>query len=66
MRQARAAAGGKDVTVVGGPDLGRQLLLGGGLRLFDDLGGEPIDLERVGVFESGQRTTIRFRVVRSA
>ena len=80
MRQARAAAGDRDVTVVGGPDLGRQLLraglvdeldidvmpilLGEGLRLFDGLGSEPIELERLGVFESGQRTTIRFRVVR--
>jgi dihydrofolate reductase len=80
MRQARAAAGDRDVTVVGGPDIGRQLLraglvdeldidimpilLGGGLRLFDGIGSEPIALERVRVVESGQRTTIRFRVVR--
>ncbi len=80
MRQARAAAGDRDVTVVGGPDIGRQLLraglvdeldidimpilLGEGLRLFDGIGSEPIALERVRVFESGQRTTIRFRVVR--
>ena len=80
MRQARAAAGDRDVTVVGGPDLGRQvlraglvdefdidlmpILLGEGLRLFDGIGSEPIALERVRVFESGQRTTIRFRVVR--
>jgi dihydrofolate reductase len=80
MRQARAAAGDRDVTMVGGPDIGRQLLraglvdeldidimpvlLGEGLRLFDGIGSEPIALERVRVFESGQRTTIRFRVVR--
>ena len=80
MRQARAAAGDRDVTVVGGPDIGRQLLraglvdeldidimpilLGGGLRLFDGIGSKPTPLERVRVFESGQRTTIRFRVVR--
>jgi dihydrofolate reductase len=80
VRQARAAAGDRDVTVVGGPDVGRQLLraglvdeldvdvmpilLGEGLRLFDGIGREPIALERVRVFESGQRTTIRFRVVR--
>jgi dihydrofolate reductase len=80
VRQARAAAGDRDVTVVGGPDLGRQLLraslvdeldvdvmpvlLGEGLRLFDGIGAQPIALERVGVFESGPRTTIRFRVVR--
>jgi hypothetical protein len=40
------------------------ILLGEGLRLFDGIGSEPIALERVTVFESGQRTTIRFRVVR--
>jgi hypothetical protein len=40
------------------------ILLGEGLRLFEGIGREPIALERVRVFESGQRTTIRFRVVR--
>jgi dihydrofolate reductase len=80
VRRARAAAGDGDVTVVGGPDLGRQLLraglvdeldldvmpvlLGGGLRLFEGIGGDPIALERIGVLEAGQRTTLRFRVVR--
>ena len=80
MRQARPAAGDRDVTVVGGPAMGRQLLrtglvdeldidimpilLGEGRRLFEGIGREPIALERVRVVESGQRTTIRFRVVR--
>jgi hypothetical protein len=40
-------------------------LLGEGLRLFEELGGEPVELERVKMSESGQRTTIRFRVVRN-
>jgi hypothetical protein len=40
------------------------ILLGEGLRLFDGIGREPIALERVRVFESGQRTTMRLRVVR--
>ncbi len=56
--RARTAAGGKDVTIIGGAGTARQslkaglvdelhvdvmpVLLGGGLRLFDDIGGEPI------------------------
>ena len=80
LEQARRAAGGKDVRISGGADVVRQylnaglvnelelalspILLGEGLRLFDGIGSEPIALERVRVFESGQRTTIRFRVVR--
>jgi dihydrofolate reductase len=80
IRQARAAAGDKDVTVVGGADTGQQLLraglvdeleisvmpvlLGGGLRLFEHLGPEPIRLERITVATSPIRTDIRFRVVK--
>lgn len=78
--QARAAAGDKDVTVVGGADTGQQLLraglvdelevsvmpvlLGGGLRLFEHLGPEPIRLERITVATSPIRTDIRFRVIK--
>jgi hypothetical protein len=41
------------------------VLLGGGLRLFDDLGPEPIRLERVKVLElPGGRTHLRFGVVK--
>ena len=81
MRQAHAAAGDKDVTVVGGPNTGQQLLraglldeiqisimsilLGEGLRLFERLGPEAIHLERVKVIESPIRTDIRFRVVKA-
>jgi dihydrofolate reductase len=73
---AREAAGERDVTVVGGVDLNRQLLaaglvdelhvdvmpvlLGAGLRLFDGAG--PRDLEKLGVEEVGVRTCLRFRV----
>jgi dihydrofolate reductase len=76
--QAAEAAGERDVTVVGGVDLNRQLLaaalvdelhvdvmpvlLGSGLRLFD--GTPPLVLEKLGVEEAGQRTSLRFRVVR--
>ena len=76
--QAKTAAGGKDVVVIGGADVARQclrhrlvdevqvdivpVLLGGGLRLFEDLGDEPIELEHVEVTESPTATGIRFRV----
>jgi hypothetical protein len=42
------------------------VLLGGGLRLFEGLGSESIQLERVAVLESGPWTELRFRVLRSA
>ena len=82
VAQARAAAGGKDVTIIGGREhLAASLkaglvdelhldlmpvLLGGGLRLFED-GGGPLRLERLGVTESpGGRTHLRFRIVKQA
>ena len=60
IAQAKAAAGDKDVTVVGGPSVIQQclrlgladelhvdimpVLLGSGLRLFDHIGDQPVDL----------------------
>jgi dihydrofolate reductase len=84
VRQARAAAGERDVTVVSGADVTRQILragladevhvdimpilLGGGLRPFDDLGDTPLRLERLEVrplpVEAGAGTHLRFRVVK--
>ena len=77
--QAKAAAGDKDVTVVGGATtiqalLGAGLvdelsidimpvLLGEGLRLFEQIGKE-IALEKIDVNELGTRTSLRFRVVK--
>jgi dihydrofolate reductase len=40
------------------------LLLGGGVRLFDHLGGDPIVLEQTRVIESDGVTHLRYRVVR--
>jgi dihydrofolate reductase len=73
-------AGDRAVTVVGGAQLNRQLLdagladelrvdvvpvlLGGGLRLFD--GVAPARLEKLGVDDVGQRTSMRFRVLAPA
>jgi dihydrofolate reductase len=39
-------------------------LLGGGVRLFDHLGKEPIDLEQIDVIGSEGVTHLRYRVVR--
>ena len=42
------------------------MLLGEGIRLFDQLGGEPIELERMGVVEGTGVTHLGFRVVKAA
>jgi dihydrofolate reductase len=78
VEQAKAAAGGRDVTVVGGPNVARQLLragladelevdlmpvlLSGGLRFFDD-DDARVELEKIAVQEVGARTSLRFRVL---
>jgi dihydrofolate reductase len=80
IRQAKAAAGDKNVTVVGGASTVQQcinagladelhidikpLLLGEGLRLFEHLGPEPIELEIINVMESPDITHLRFRMVK--
>jgi dihydrofolate reductase len=81
IARARAAAGDKDVTVVGGPSTIRQclraglvdelhvdvmpVLLGGGLRLFDDSGAAQPQLARIKVVEApAGRTHLRFRVLK--
>jgi dihydrofolate reductase len=80
IEQAKRAAGNKDVTVVGGANTGQQLLkaglvdelhidimpvlLGEGLRLFEHLGVEPIELEKIEVTEGAVRTSLKFRVVK--
>jgi dihydrofolate reductase len=81
IEQAKAAAGEKDVTVIGGASIIQQgliaglvdeldvdimpVLLGGGLRLFENLGNNLFQLERISVMAlpSG-RTHLRYRVVR--
>jgi len=68
VRQAKAAAGELDVTVVGGPNIIQQLLkaglldelqigimpviLGEGLRLFDHLSAQQIRLEKIKLIET--------------
>jgi dihydrofolate reductase len=81
IRQAKAAAGDKDVNIIGAANTAQQclkagladefhvdimpVLLCGGLRLFENIGAEQIQLERIKVMElpSG-RTHLRFRFVK--
>ena len=81
ISRARAAAGDKDVVIIGGASAAQQclqagladeleidimaVLLGGGLRLFEDGGIEPVKLERLKVMElPAGRTHLRFRIVK--
>lgn len=76
VRQAKAAADGKDVVVVGGPNVAQQLLrhrlldeirirlvpvlLGDGLRLFDHLDHGRIQLEPAPVRKAEHTINLRF------
>ncbi|HZW03744.1 MAG TPA: dihydrofolate reductase family protein [Anaerolineaceae bacterium] len=80
LEQARAAAGGKNVGVWGGANLIRQylqaglldelqihlvpILLGGGIRLFEDLDPEGIELRRKRSIETPGATHLCFEVAR--
>jgi dihydrofolate reductase len=77
---ARQAAGELDVQVVGGPNVIRQalrsglvdalhvdvmpVLLGGGLPLFGDSGMAQVQLSLQAIEQHGQRSGLRFRVLR--
>jgi dihydrofolate reductase len=79
IARAREAAGGKDVSVMGGADMIRQALrkgyveeltitiapvvLGGGKRLFQGL-DDSLDLEHVRLLQSPFATHITYRVLR--
>jgi dihydrofolate reductase len=78
LEQARAAAGDKDVAVAGGANAIQQylnaglidelqihvtpVLLGGGVRLFDDVQKAPFGLEYTSVIESSSVSHLRLRV----
>ena len=80
IEKAKAAAGDKYVTVIGGANTAQQciqaglldeiqigivpVLLGEGLRLFEHIGAEQIELESTRVIESPGVTHLRFRVVK--
>lgn len=79
IRQAKQAAGDKNVAA-SSASIAQQclkaglldeihidlapVLLGGGVRLFDNLGAAPIELERIRVIEAPGVTHLRFRVVK--
>jgi dihydrofolate reductase len=80
LRQARQAADGKDVLVTGGAKAIQQylaagladeidlhvapIILGGGERLFDNLGGAPPDLELVRTLPAPGVSHIKYRVLK--
>jgi dihydrofolate reductase len=80
LAQARAAAGERDVQLAGGASAVRQylraglvdelqlhlvpILLGGGERLLDGLGGAPIRLECTSVIDAPGVTHLTYRVTR--
>jgi dihydrofolate reductase len=80
VQQAIEAAGERDVAIGGGADVSQQglkaglvdelmihlipVLLGGGKRLFEHLGTEPINLDQIEVIDGGTVTHLRYRVVK--
>ena len=79
LNQAKAAAGNKDIRVIGGANVVQQfinekwldeieihlipILLGQGIRLFDHI-DKPIELERIQVTESPDVTHLKFRILK--
>ena len=80
LEQAKAAAGDKDISIAGGASTVQQylnaglldelqihlvpLMLGGGVRLFDQADPERIELEPIRVIESARVTHLKYRVVK--
>jgi dihydrofolate reductase len=80
LQQAKAAAGDKNVNIAGGAGTVQQfiraglldeleihlapLLCGEGIRLFDKMGPEHVELETMRVVASPKVTHLRFRVVK--
>jgi dihydrofolate reductase len=79
LKQAQVAAGDKDVSIMGGADLGRQyvaaglvdeisihpvpVLFGTGTRMFEDLQKGHVRLEPVDVLSTPSATHLRYRIV---
>ncbi len=80
LASARVAAGGKDICIMGGADIGRQflraglvdevslhvapVLLGGGARMFDDALGGVVGLECRSVVTTRAATHLRYAIAR--
>ena len=80
LERAKAAAGDKNVMVMGGANIIQQylkaglldeihlqlvpVLLGEGIRLFENIGTKHIELEKISVIDAPGVTHFRFRVVK--
>lgn len=80
IKQAKAAAGDKNVLLMGGASTADQalqlglvdqlslhiepVLLGGGTRLFADVGSDRIRLERTRLIEGPRATHVQYRILR--
>lgn len=80
MQRAKEIAGDQNVAVMGGADIGQQfvkaglvdeivihlvpVLFGSGLRMFEHIGDEHIDLESIEVLHTPAATHLRYRVVK--
>jgi dihydrofolate reductase len=80
VQKAKNAAGTRDVTVIGGASTAQHclkagladeleigivpVLFGDGLRLFENLGDEALELETIRVMKSPGGTDIKYRVVK--
>ena len=80
LQRAEEAAGGKDIMLLGGADVAQQylkaglldeihlhlvpVLLGEGIRLFENIGTEQINLEQISVIEEPSVTHLRFCLVK--
>jgi dihydrofolate reductase len=81
LDKAKAAAGGKDVAIGGGANVSQQylkaglideihlhivpIIIGEGIRLFEYLGDEQINLEKIRVIDTPDVTHLYYRVVKS-
>ncbi len=80
IARAKAAAGDRDVVVIGGAQTFRQclnagvadelqiairpVLLGAGLRLFEQIDAASVTLETIAVTETPTTTELHFRIIR--
>jgi dihydrofolate reductase len=80
LEQAKAAAGEKDIGIWGGANIMRgylnaglldeiqihliPVLLGGGVRLFEGIGPQQIELEKTRVVDTPRATHLQYRVLR--
>ena len=80
LKQAEEVAGGKDIMLLGGANVAQQflkaglldeihlhlvpVLLGEGIRLFENIGTGPIQLEQISLTEEPGVTHFRFRIVK--